>query len=162
MNEIATRTVTLSERKVNEEGGRAYLASFVGKRAVHTDWKGTKRVGTLELDTRKGWVDRYLLVRFDDGMFARCDSKIELVVEDEIDTSNAAIVAEIKREILADIAEGTVPADVASFSELHDYVDANGYADELVSKREESETWVDFVNAITDEIDAWIRSGMPR
>jgi hypothetical protein len=32
-----------------------------------------------------------------------------------------------KSEILGDVAEGTVPATCASYSELHDYVDANGY-----------------------------------
>ena len=32
-----------------------------------------------------------------------------------------------KAEILADVAAGTVPQACASFSELHDYVDANGY-----------------------------------
>jgi hypothetical protein len=39
----------------------------------------------------------------------------------------AAAVAQSKREILADIAAGTTPADVATFSALHDYTDANCY-----------------------------------
>ena len=33
-----------------------------------------------------------------------------------------------KSEILGDVAEGIIPATCASYSELHDYVDANGYA----------------------------------
>lgn len=37
------------------------------------------------------------------------------------------VVKLAKAEILADIASGIVPADVATFSELHDHVDANGY-----------------------------------
>ena len=32
-----------------------------------------------------------------------------------------------KSEILGDVAEGTVPATCASYSELHDHADANGY-----------------------------------
>ena len=36
-------------------------------------------------------------------------------------------VARSKREIIADIASGRVPATVKTFSELHDYVDANEY-----------------------------------
>jgi len=35
--------------------------------------------------------------------------------------------ARAKREVLADVASGVVPATVQTFSELHDYVDANGY-----------------------------------
>lgn len=31
------------------------------------------------------------------------------------------------REILADLKQGTIPATVATFSDLHDYVDANEY-----------------------------------
>ena len=37
------------------------------------------------------------------------------------------IVEQAKREILADVTSGTVPHTCASFSELHDYTDANGY-----------------------------------
>jgi len=38
-----------------------------------------------------------------------------------------ATIARMKSEILEDIRTGKVPATVASFSELHDYVDANEY-----------------------------------
>lgn len=37
------------------------------------------------------------------------------------------IAEEIKREITSDVASGQLPKDVASFSELHDFVDANEY-----------------------------------
>lgn len=47
-------------------------------------------------------------------------------------------VARMKAEILADIANGTVPQSIKNFSELHDYVDANCYGgfcdDEYMSK----------------------------
>jgi hypothetical protein len=39
----------------------------------------------------------------------------------------AQAVARAKREILEDIECGLVPSGVASFSELHDFVDANWY-----------------------------------
>lgn len=38
-----------------------------------------------------------------------------------------AAIERAKREVLEDIASGRVPDTVASFSELHDYVDANEY-----------------------------------
>ena len=98
-----------------------------------------------------GWD---LLTAFNDG------SKLSLMTN-EIPT-NAAIVSAMKAEILSDIDAGTVPASVTSFSELHDYVDANMYADELLSAREESgEPYLDFINAVTDEVDAWLQAGRP-
>lgn len=44
------------------------------------------------------------------------------------DEEVAEAVADMKAEILADIAKGVQPADVDDFSTLHDYVDANEYA----------------------------------
>jgi hypothetical protein len=65
--------------------------------------------------------------------------------------------ARAKREVLADVASGVVPATVQTFSELHDYVDANGYggAFDDDAPGADSEIW----NALQDTIDAWIRSG---
>jgi hypothetical protein len=40
----------------------------------------------------------------------------------------AELVARAKHEITQDIESGRVPSTVRSFTELHDYVDANGYA----------------------------------
>jgi hypothetical protein len=78
------------------------------------------------------------------------------------DTSHAAIVAATKAEILVDIANGTVPATVSTFSELHDYVDANMYADELICNRlMDGDEYLSFINAVTDEVDAWLRAGRP-
>lgn len=79
-----------------------------------------------------------------------------------MDTSIAAVVAATKAEILADIANGTVPETVSSFSELHDYTDANMYADELICNRlMEGDEYLTFINAITDEVDVWLRTGRP-
>lgn len=66
-------------------------------------------------------------------------------------------------EIREDVDAGTVPATVLNFSELHDYVDANGYgglfdvAWEVLSKNPEGELDVDLVNSIQFALDRWIK-----
>ena len=62
-----------------------------------------------------------------------------------------------KSEILGDVVEGTVPATCASYSELHDYVDANGYGGAFEHDFNNEET--DFWNAVQDAVDAWIKTG---
>jgi len=62
-----------------------------------------------------------------------------------------------KSEILEHVAEGTVPATCASYSELHDYVDANGYGGAFEDDFDNEET--DFWNAVQDAVDAWIKAG---
>jgi len=62
-----------------------------------------------------------------------------------------------KREIKEDVARGTIPTTCASFSQLHDYVDANGYGGALDHDFDNEET--DFWNAVQDAIDAWIKTG---
>ncbi len=77
-------------------------------------------------------------------------------------------IALAKSSIVALIAAGTIPATVATFSELHDYIDAN----ELGSLCDES-TWpeVDGESAaahadriaecgrVQSAVDAWLRDG---
>ena len=62
-----------------------------------------------------------------------------------------------KREVLADVATGIVPATCASFSELHDYVDANGYGGAFEDDSPEPD-W-DGWNTVQSAIDAWIKAG---
>lgn len=84
------------------------------------------------------------------------------------------IVARMKGEILCDIAAGRVAADVRSFSELHDHVDANCYggfcdqafADALAahfgggSEREGMpDGMVGYLNAAQASINNWIVDG---
>jgi hypothetical protein len=61
-------------------------------------------------------------------------------------------------EILADIADGTVPPSVQTFSELHDHVDANGYGGlfelEIDPSDDEHANWV---NDLQNALDAWLR-----
>jgi hypothetical protein len=83
-----------------------------------------------------------------------------------------ATVARMKAEILADIAAGTVPATVASFSELHDYVDANTYGgfcdDEYVARfglpSDEGypESQYNFENSAQNAVNAWLVAGKHR
>jgi len=62
-----------------------------------------------------------------------------------------------KCEILGDVAAGIVPVTCASYSELHDYIDANGYGGAFEHDFENEET--DFWNAVQDAVDAWIKAG---
>lgn len=85
-----------------------------------------------------------------------------------------AVVTRMAEEILADIASGRVPATVSSFSELHDFADANEYggwcedafADALIEEfggRDEDEGmpegFLAFINAAQDVIDVWLQEG---
>ena len=66
-------------------------------------------------------------------------------------------IERMKREILADVRKGVVPVTCVSFSELHDYVDANcygGFCDDGFDT-----TKVDAINAAQDAIDLWIKAG---
>ena len=67
------------------------------------------------------------------------------------------VVERAKAEILADVASGTVPNTCASFSELHDYTDANGYGGAFERPFDNNET--DFWNAVQDAVDRWIKQG---
>ena len=67
------------------------------------------------------------------------------------------VVEQAKSEILADVTSGTVPSTCASFSELHDYVDANGYGGAFKRPFDNNET--DFWNAVQDAVDQWIKQG---
>ena len=83
----------------------------------------------------------------------------------------AAAIARGKREIAADVAAGTVPADVATFAALHDYVDANEYGGlcedgwieyvDLGTDLEWSPATNDAINAVQDALHAWLVAGRP-
>lgn len=67
----------------------------------------------------------------------------------------AIYVAAIKKEILED----TVLADCKTFSELHDYCDANMLGFESMPEFDTDEQMIDFANAGMDIVDAWLRNG---
>ena len=64
-----------------------------------------------------------------------------------------------KAEVVRDIEKGTVPDTVCSFSELHDYVDANSYGGAFEQDWDNEQT--DFWNAVQDAVDAWLKAGRP-
>lgn len=76
---------------------------------------------------------------------------------DAIDT----IVAQVKAEIGVDIALRVVPETIGCYAELHDYVDANNYADTIVTRLELTRPWSEFINDVTDQVDVWLRAGRP-
>jgi hypothetical protein len=67
-------------------------------------------------------------------------------------THTDTLVTQVLAEIRQDIDNGTVPSAVCSFSELHDYVDANSYAglDEMD---------LDEANEVSDRVNAVLVSG---
>jgi hypothetical protein len=73
-----------------------------------------------------------------------------------------ATVKLAKEQILADIDEGTVPAGVSSFRELHGHVDANEYGD--LTTRDDVGDWEEFIefsNDVQIEVDKWLAAGRP-
>lgn len=69
---------------------------------------------------------------------------------------NREVVLErAKREILADVARGLIPASCSSFSELYDHVDANGYGGAF----EEETVIFEFWESVQIELDQWIKHG---
>lgn len=90
-----------------------------------------------------------------------------------------AVIDRMKREVRQSIRIGQVPATVASFSELHDYVDANEYGGACEEDAEfayggldddandnDREKYVEamcaFWNRCQGAIDDWIKAGMPK
>ena len=81
------------------------------------------------------------------------------------------IVAGMKAEINELMADGTIPASASSFSELHDYVDANMLAEDHFPGGPEDEddeafelrmdAHAEMFNPASDAVDAWLKAGRP-
>ena len=71
----------------------------------------------------------------------------------EIETA----IRDMKAEILADMAAGTRPETVGSFSELHDYVDANYYGGFCEGIRASWDTH--YFNVVSNAVSAWLEGG---
>lgn len=68
----------------------------------------------------------------------------------------------MKEEILADMEAGRVPSTCRTFEELHDYVDANMYADNLIEDLNvDSGDWIKLANAVQTIVDEWLRTRQP-
>lgn len=83
------------------------------------------------------------------------------VMIDKTEDLTQKIIKETKREILKQIEDGLFTAeDIKSFSDLHDYCDANCYAgvcddDSPWSVAEDT----DLLNQWQDAVDKWIKEG---
>lgn len=69
-----------------------------------------------------------------------------------------------KGEILEAISQGQIPATVASFAELHNYVDANGFGgafdeDQNLDEDGNGPLDVDFWDDVQTILDTWIKAG---
>ncbi len=64
-----------------------------------------------------------------------------------------------KSEVIADVKDGIVPAYVASFADLHDYIDANGYGGAFEGTFDASDEAHAFWNAVQGAVDEWIKKG---
>src|SRR5260370_13083866 len=65
---------------------------------------------------------------------------------------------EVMRAIDGDIGEGVMPADVATFSELHDHVDANMYVLDVAGMARSGQDDLELSNAIAAEVDRRLRA----
>ena len=68
-------------------------------------------------------------------------------------------VAKVKLAIAKDIELGIVPAPASSFSELHNYVDANTYLLEALPGLHVHGPWFGKANAVIAEISEWLKGG---
>lgn len=71
-------------------------------------------------------------------------------------------VEQSKREILRDIKRGIIPPTVATYSELHDYVDANLYGgaeDCWWEGCTDNDEFCAFWNQVQRRVDLWLRNG---
>jgi hypothetical protein len=76
-----------------------------------------------------------------------------------MDATISGYADKIMAEIVGDVEAGIVPAGVASFSELHDHVDANDYAQAAgvpVYVAGAEDPWA-LVNAVEAEVDRRLR-----
>lgn len=106
--------------------------------------------------------DAVLLSGLGDGQWL--DGDITPRMATGVDTvSDIDIVAQICREVLQDIADGVLPASISRFSELHDHVDANTYADEQIVTRQQlsGQDFIDFIGQVQDVVTGWLQAGRP-
>ena len=72
-------------------------------------------------------------------------------------------ILRMKSEILHDISDGTIPADIMYFKDLHNYVDANeygGFTDkgDRVLNGLPIDQKIDVMNYCTQVVDHWLKS----
>lgn len=65
-----------------------------------------------------------------------------------------------KAMIIDDINAGLVPDDIASFHEIHDYVDGNEYFIEALGTDIGFDELIEIANEVQAELDKWIKAGI--
>jgi hypothetical protein len=109
---------------------------------------------------------RWLEIMDDDGDFGDLDTAAQGMPPLSVEGGVQIATAWARDEVLEDVASGRVPATVASFAELHDHVDANGYGGAfrwpcLSSDRDDAyqNEFCRFWNAVQENVNEWIASG---
>ena len=64
-----------------------------------------------------------------------------------------------KAQVKRDIAIGIVPKTVTSFSELHNFTDANYYGDAFECDFNTSDDCLNFWNSVQDAVHEWLVAG---
>jgi hypothetical protein len=65
----------------------------------------------------------------------------------------------IMEEIAYDVSDGIVPDDIESFSALHDHVDANDYATQVVPQGDLSwDDYLELLNTVESEVDRRLKA----
>lgn len=124
-------------------GQRAYVGF------PHPDLKTVKAVSV-----KHGWAT----VAFEDGTTWTPRATRMVAVKDA--PTVEAVVAAMKANIVVDMEEGIVPATVTSYSQLHDYVDANMYGYEVWEDTLDGDALIALLNAAQTEVDAWLKAGL--
>jgi hypothetical protein len=115
-------------------------------------------------------VIRFLQFEDGNGCYSDEDTRNEGLPPVTVEQGVAIVTEWAKLDVISHVEEGHVPATVAGFSELHDYVDANGYggAFDWPDQPTDAEGCVEeayldqfhaFWNAVQDNLDAWIKAG---
>ncbi len=71
------------------------------------------------------------------------------------------VITQMKKEVLECMSEGQIPFTASSFSELHEYIDANelgGFCDDDCPHDSSSDEDTAFINDCQGAIDEWLRS----
>lgn len=67
------------------------------------------------------------------------------------------VTEQAKHEVRREVEAGRIPNTVTSFSDLHDYCDANGFGGAFDGVHDAADT--DFWNAVQGAVDLWIKAG---
>jgi hypothetical protein len=116
--------------------------------------------------TQAGWAFHYASDTSDVIVAETCCDEHEAMYEAApLDWLLRAAVALAQDEVREYVAAGVIPASVASFSDLHDYLDANtlgGLCDDGMPEACGShDAWVTFGNDLQDNVHEWLVAGRP-